>query len=137
VFLAGQAAATSGPPKGASLLPLPPAQRQQNVDRGPPDRYFRTQICQRWREGTCRNGAACTFAHGEEALRAPRPRPAAAPGERPEAPRQQGERTRWEVRACRCPLLASSPLAGCLWLRGLAGGAGLVIIWFCLGLACG
>ena len=50
-------------------------QKQQLANRGPPDQYFRTQICQRWREGTCRNGAACTFAHGEEALRAPRPRP--------------------------------------------------------------
>lgn len=71
-------------------------QRPQ-IERGPPDRYFRTQICQRWREGTCRYGAACTFAHGEEALRAPRPRPPLPPPA--EAAAAGSDRPRWEVGA--------------------------------------
>lgn len=30
---------------------------------------FRTRLCHNWLHGTCRFGAACNFAHGEEALR--------------------------------------------------------------------
>lgn len=71
---------THCPPPSPGPTPLPCTWLQRAAQKGkeplpPPDRYFRTQICSKWREGTCRNGAACTFAHGEEALRRPPPLP--------------------------------------------------------------
>ncbi|KAG9153254.1 hypothetical protein Leryth_020843 [Lithospermum erythrorhizon] len=74
---------------------VPPFKRQRNMDGNPPVSapfpsnsskvnppslgkgsghiFYKTRMCVRFVEGTCRNGEVCTFAHGNEDLREPPP----------------------------------------------------------------
>ncbi|KAJ9548678.1 hypothetical protein OSB04_021221 [Centaurea solstitialis] len=58
--------------------PLPPAVPRTNppilpVNRGTTHIFYKTRMCQKFLEGTCRNGDSCTFAHGADDLREPPP----------------------------------------------------------------
>lgn len=43
------------------------------VNKGPTNIFFKTRVCAKFRQGTCRNGENCNFAHGEADLRQPPP----------------------------------------------------------------
>ncbi|KAG6397305.1 hypothetical protein SASPL_143471 [Salvia splendens] len=43
------------------------------INKGTSHIFYKTRICAKFTEGTCRNGDQCTFAHGAEDLREPPP----------------------------------------------------------------
>lgn len=55
--------------------PLTHAGQRSNshVNRGTTHIFYKTRMCQKFVEGTCRNGDGCTFAHGQNDLREPPP----------------------------------------------------------------
>ncbi|KAH6819352.1 hypothetical protein C2S51_002955 [Perilla frutescens var. frutescens] len=63
------------PPSFAPFPPMNPRINQSNVpgNKGTSHIFYKTRICAKFMEGTCRNGEQCTFAHGVEDLREPPP----------------------------------------------------------------
>lgn len=64
------------PPNFAPFQPpMNPRINQTNapINKGTSHIFYKTRICAKFMEGTCRNGDQCTFAHGVEDLREPPP----------------------------------------------------------------
>lgn len=61
--------------KGPNFPPFPSMNPRMNPpsNKGTSHIFYKTRICAKFKEGTCRNGEHCTFAHGEEDLREPPP----------------------------------------------------------------
>ncbi|XP_057770395.1 zinc finger CCCH domain-containing protein 39 [Salvia miltiorrhiza] len=68
-------------PNFAPFQPMNPRINQTNVpnpnpnpiNKGTSHIFYKTRICAKFMEGSCRNGEQCTFAHGVEDLREPPP----------------------------------------------------------------
>ncbi|GAV87138.1 zf-CCCH domain-containing protein [Cephalotus follicularis] len=59
-------------------LPYPPLNSRNNppnppVFKGTTNIFFKTRVCAKFKQGACRNGENCNFAHGEADLRQPPP----------------------------------------------------------------
>lgn len=63
------------PPTFTPFQAMNPRINQTNVpsNKGTSNIFYKTRICAKFMEGTCRNGDQCTFAHGVEDLREPPP----------------------------------------------------------------
>lgn len=64
--------------KPPNFAPFPPMNLRINPPNVPGNKgtshiFYKTRICAKFTEGTCRNGEHCTFAHGVEDLREPPP----------------------------------------------------------------
>lgn len=61
--------------KAPNFTPIPSMNPRMNPpsNKGTSHIFYKTRICAKFKEGTCRNGEHCTFAHGEEDLREPPP----------------------------------------------------------------
>ncbi|XP_071699205.1 zinc finger CCCH domain-containing protein 39-like [Rutidosis leptorrhynchoides] len=63
-------------PQKSTILTVPgqrPNPPNIPVYRGTTHIFYKTRICQKFIDGTCRNGDTCTFAHGPHDLREPPP----------------------------------------------------------------
>ncbi|XP_009630795.1 zinc finger CCCH domain-containing protein 39 [Nicotiana tomentosiformis] len=62
-------------PNSANYTPTNSRVNQLNLigNKGTSHIFFKTRMCAKFMEGTCRNGEHCTFAHGVEDLREPPP----------------------------------------------------------------
>ncbi|KAG6413673.1 hypothetical protein SASPL_126387 [Salvia splendens] len=65
--------------KAPNFPPFQPMNQRINqtnppiINKGTSNIFYKTRICAKFTEGTCRNGDQCTFAHGPEDLREPPP----------------------------------------------------------------
>ncbi|KAI3446513.1 hypothetical protein Pfo_003178 [Paulownia fortunei] len=67
---------SENPPNYAPFPPMNPRINPPNVPgggKGTSHIFYKTRMCAKFMEGTCRNGDHCTFAHGVEDLREPPP----------------------------------------------------------------
>ncbi|CAA3023996.1 zinc finger CCCH domain-containing 39-like [Olea europaea subsp. europaea] len=65
----------SNPPDSATFAPMKSRDEfaKSSGAKGTSHIFYKTRICVKFMEGTCRNGEHCTFAHGIEDLREPPP----------------------------------------------------------------
>lgn len=67
------------PENAPNFVPFQQMNPRTNQTNAPPSNkgtshiFYKTRICTKFTEGTCRNGDSCTFAHGTEDLREPPP----------------------------------------------------------------
>lgn len=62
-------------PSNSSFYPsrMNPSMINPPINKGTTNIFFKTRICAKFKQGTCRNGENCNFAHGVEDLRQPPP----------------------------------------------------------------
>ncbi|KAG8367855.1 hypothetical protein BUALT_Bualt16G0116000 [Buddleja alternifolia] len=64
---------SENPSNFTPFQPMNPRTNPPNVNKGTSHIFFKTRICAKFMEGTCKNGDNCSFAHGAHDLREPPP----------------------------------------------------------------